>query len=633
MPINVPQYGGQQVGVAPAPGVQVPVGSGGQDALGSVAGLVNTLGRRAAEKAAEQDRAALIRDKAAVSDAVALVNGRYIKDVGELKRADGAYLVGIYGDKVKDFGSFVDETANSLLNARQRQLFHDERNRTLSNFHAAVDPHYQEQSAKMMVDSFHGRIASEQAVAVFDAVQGDGIAVRDQPLLDADGKQVAPAGLDTSTIDTRLDAMRQSAVEFAAENPDKLSGLTPEQFVKVTDESNRERVYTGVLNQFVSSGNDVMARLLFAKVGNQLPDAAKLSKDIDEIALEGDSQRAMDGIMNQIASDVQLVGAVRQKVGNGPLQETPRPTLEELHRRALSMTDQVPEHLRATVRKKIDEAVKLEKQKQTLRHDATFNDLYSGIESNDLDSAALERNTRFKDLPGPRKDSLRTYLKSHRDGTYASTDPALYDKLSTMAAEDPEAFLRESLIDYSAQQKLSASDRTFFEGRQQKIKAGLTGKGVEDGFISAEERTNQAAAELFPKAHQATERGTFKRAVNALLVGEHPGEKNFSMDDTEKAIKIVLKQEVWSDRSLLGRWFPEDARDVPFALRGISDYLTRSGQPVNDATIRQVWEESNEIPRDEQHRIAEALRANGKPVDGANIYVMWKAKQAAGKRP
>lgn len=204
-------------------------------------------------------------------------------------------------------------------------------------------------------------------------------------------------------------------------------------------------------------------------------------------------------------------------------------------------------------------------------------------------------------------NSLRAYAEQMAGGGPRRTNPETLIDLSTMSAEDPQAFGELDMLAYRA--NLSDSDFEEFVDLQRKIKTGtLDGKAT--GFMTVNQVRDERLAEIFGSARPLSKESEKAKQRRRQFVEQYEGQlKAFreqnkraaGADDARKILddmtaEVAVNRDFWFDTSKPAyELSDEDIPDVPASDRNeIITELRKRGKPVTDAAIIDLYRRVNQ---------------------------------------
>lgn len=199
-------------------------------------------------------------------------------------------------------------------------------------------------------------------------------------------------------------------------------------------------------------------------------------------------------------------------------------------------------------------------------------------------------------------NSLRSYAEQMAGGGPRRTNPETLIELSTLSAEDPQAFGELDMLAYRA--NLSDSDFEEFVDLQRKVKTGtLDGKAT--GFMTVNQVRDERLAEIFgsarPLAKESEKAKQRRRQFIEMYEGQlkafrEQNKRAAGADDARKILddmtaEVVINRDFWLDtKKPAYKVTGEDIPDVPDADRNeIISELRKRGKPVTDQAIIDLY--------------------------------------------
>lgn len=201
--------------------------------------------------------------------------------------------------------------------------------------------------------------------------------------------------------------------------------------------------------------------------------------------------------------------------------------------------------------------------------------------------------------------SMQNYLDKQGNPT---TDQATFYKLSQRAAEDPEAFSKENLLDY--RDKLSNSDFQQVAGLQRSVTAALKGDAAKEADVKRVATVQQQISAVMDRIglKRGEEgyaiRGEFQQTARAAIKRETDAKGH---DLTEPEVDEVLSRLALKGEVRSGKWYRADADKYAFQVQGTPEEADFVAVPYGDMTA------------DQRAQAAAALKAKGLPVTEDSI--------------
>lgn len=214
--------------------------------------------------------------------------------------------------------------------------------------------------------------------------------------------------------------------------------------------------------------------------------------------------------------------------------------------------------------------------------------------------AFLNGGGKYADLPITVKNrlkpsalnSLRAYAEA---GTKTVTAPETLIQLSSLSADDPQAFGELNMLDYRG--NLSDQDFEEFVDLQRKIRTGqLDGKAT--GFQSITQVRDAKLRELFP----GTQKGANQAKINDFVMKFEGQLKAFKQDNGRAARA-------------------EDARKI---LDDLTAEVATGGFFNSTKAAYQLTDEDTQVPQQYRDAIVSELRRRGKPVTVEAIRTVYQ---------
>jgi len=548
---TVQRYGERKVGTAPIPGVRktaadtpASLGAGVGAAMAGVGAQVAQIGvQQFAElQAHERERA----DDVALMDAKNQLarwetDRLYDPETGALAQK-GKNALGLPETLDAELATLTGEI-EQRLNARQRDKFAKVKGDAGLNLHATIQRHIFGQIQAYEGEELQARIENGQSLAIANAM---------------DPRRV---GVELNSV---IDDVKKSAPRL---------GLGPEQ-VKAQVEKITSATHVGVIERLLTNEQTNAAQIYFEETKGQIAgDAmARVEKGLEEGTLRGDSQKQADAIIAK----------------GGTLTE----------QRAAVKAIEDPK-LRDEVQQRVEHEAAVQEKITRDTDEATLTSAYNTIDQSH-DVRAIPPAT-WAALPGNSRAALRAYAEHAAKGTPVETDLPTYYALMQQAAEDPETFVGQNLLNYK--HKLDEVEFKQIAGLQLSIRSGDRAKAdkglddfrtetsvINDALSIAGIEPTPADKDTAGKARVARFRGLVADEVRRV---QDVTKKKATNDDLEAIAQRILAREI-TDKG----WFWDSTRslataaiaDVPPADRTqIEDALRRHGQPLNDDTVLDVW--------------------------------------------
>jgi hypothetical protein len=197
-------------------------------------------------------------------------------------------------------------------------------------------------------------------------------------------------------------------------------------------------------------------------------------------------------------------------------------------------------------------------------------------------------------------NSLRSYAEQMAGGGARRTNPETLIDLSTMSAEDPQAFGEIDMLAY--RDRLSDGDFEEFVDLQRKIKTGtLDGKAT--GFMSVNQVRDERIKDIFgsPAKQSETQKQRRRQFIEQfegqLKAYREQNKKSAGADDARKILddmtaEVAVSRDFWFDTTKPA--YAVTGEDIPDADRSeIIAELTKRGKQVTDQAIIDLYRRVN----------------------------------------
>lgn len=220
----------------------------------------------------------------------------------------------------------------------------------------------------------------------------------------------------------------------------------------------------------------------------------------------------------------------------------------------------------------------------------------------------------WANLDGSQRSALRSYANALARGTPIETDLATYYGLMRKAGDDPEAFVKENLLNYRATigetefKQLANLQLALRQGDTKKAAAELSGFQTKSEILDG--TLNSYRINPNPKAgsKEAGAIGQLRRMLDLRVQGQEAltGKKPTNVD-----MQHMLDELLSAKVSTPGSWAHTWANIWPGGLP-----FYQKEKRLIDATI-------DDVPSTDRTQIEQALRAKGRPVSDATILDLW----------
>lgn len=384
---------------------------------------------------------------------------------------------------------------------------------------------------------------------------------------------------DPRRVGEELDRMR-SAIK--ASGPQL--GLGPEA-IKQQLENVTSATHVGVINRLLANEQTAKANAYFQEAKGEISgDAlAGVEKALDEGTLRGESQKAADKIIATGDSLTKQREAVRAI-------EDPK--------------------LRDATMERIEHEASIKDREDRERDEATLTKAYTLVDKthnvNAIDPAT------WAGMSGGSRSALRSYAEHLAKGIPVETDLGTYYGLMRKAAEDPQGFSTQNLLEQKA--RLGETEFKQLAELQLSIRKGDAARADKElaGFRTKSDiiENSVVAYGLDPRAKPDTPAGraiaTLQRMVDLRVDAVQSGGKKATNVEIQQIVDDVLSAQApgrkgsWLGLVTSDPFFDENPKrvvdmtigDVPAGERShIEAALRRAGKPISDAMILNAFQE------------------------------------------
>lgn len=568
---TVQRYGQRRVGTAALPGVRrtaaetaLSTGAGVERERGRTAQAFSSLAGQVADVAIDT-RGQLIEQETRRADEVALLDAEnristweqqrlYDPEAGAFAQR-GKNAMGLPETIAQEYSDLTGEVEASLGTDRQREAFAKLRQRRGLDLDLSIRRHVFTQMQAYEGEELNAAISTSKDAAIANALDPRRV-----------GEELTRAVTAIKTHGPRV-------------------GMGPEQIEKQIGDV-RTAVHVGVIDRLLATDNIRTAQVYFEEAKEQISgDAlARVEKALEEGGLRKAAQKAADEI-------VTAGGTLTEQREKARAIEDPK------------LRDEVTQRIEheATVRERAER----EAEETRLRTAYDLVDRYKDV-------AAIPPG-QWSQLTGGARSALRNYAEALAQGVPVKTDLAAYYGLMQQAANDPEAFTKRNLLEFRgkldevefkqlAQLQLQyrrgdtkAADKTLtgFRTTNAIIEDSLTLFGVDPNSKATTEE-GKAVAQLRRMVDRRVE-------AHANLTGKEPSNADVQQMVDELLSAGETKKGSWWSIFPGGAPFRDKTRSIlsltvgdisPSDRKLVEDALRRSGRPVSDATILDLYIET-----------------------------------------
>lgn len=339
------------------------------------------------------------------------------------------------------------------------------------------------------------------------------------------------------------------------------------------------QTHTSVIDQLLADGNDKAASAYFEAAGGQIEgdklDAVK--KALEEGSLRGESQRKADDIIRQGGTLTQQLEKAKGLEGK----------------------------LRDQVEQRLEHNAAVEERAQREASETASRQAYDLIDrSSSVDAIPPAQWASFD---GSQRSAMIHYARLKAEGVPVETDYPTYYALMDQAGKDPQAFLKQNLMNYRA--KLSDVEFKQLAGLQLSVRNGEQNaleKNV-PGFRTKQEIVDDTLVNygIDPRAKPTSAEGKAIANLRRLLdqrieAVQSDGKTKVTNVEIQQALDDILGTQVTTP----GSWWG--------LLPGHSATLREQKRRAVDMNI-------DDVPADKRQRIEQRLRQRGLQPTDANI--------------
>jgi len=269
---------------------------------------------------------------------------------------------------------------------------------------------------------------------------------------------------------------------------------------------------------------------------------------------------------------------------------------------------------RDAVMQRLEHEAAIKEREDRVRDETTLRGVYDIVDqTHDVTKIPA---TTWATLEGSQRSALRGYANALARGVPVETDLPTYYALMQQAADDPEMFTKQNLLNYRA--KLGETEFKQFASMQASLRSGDRKKADHDlGAFRTHDQLlkdtlTQYGIDPTPKDGTAEAKAIaqLRRMLDVRMqaFGEITGKKP-SNDDIQQTLDDLLSQSV----TVPGSWWN----------------IFPGGQPFFDKQKRVLDLTIGDVPANDRTLIERALRTRGRPVTDATVldlYIETKAR-------
>jgi hypothetical protein len=552
---TVQTYRGRQVGTAALPGVRkvaaetdLSTGAGLQlakaqtgQAIAQLGGVITKVAVQAIEQ--ERQKADTVAILEAENELARWEHKRLYDPAGGALTTQGKAAMPLPEDVGREYEEVAGEIGKRLATPRQHQLFEKMRINRGLNLDLTLRRHVAGEMQEYAADELKANVTNHVNEAVASAND--------------------PARIGQS--------LQQAITSLQAGAP--AAGMGPAE-LEAAIEGVKTETHTGVINRLLAQGKDRQARTYFEGTRDQIAGRAlpQIEKALEAGTTLGEAQRAFDEIT---------------KAGG---------TFAEQRAKAKAIED--PEVRKETLALVEHEEIVNDKLERD-REEKTLVDAYNVVDK--TKSVTGINPAVWASMDGSQRSALHHYAKMLAAGNGIKTDIETYQALLDQAANDPQTFAAQNLLNYRGKlddveyKQVAQLQLSLRQGDRKAADDALAGYRTESSVI--EDSLRQAGID--PADKKKAGPVAFLRqqvAERAAALVQVTGKKPTNAD-IQGIVDEILQKPISAEGSWWRLWTPVEKRlidltisDVPAADRAqIEQSLKRQGWIVNDQTVLDLY--------------------------------------------
>jgi len=411
-----------------------------------------------------------------------------------------------------------------------------------------------------------------------------------QALVENARESAVANGLDPRRVGQELDR----GVTAIQKHAPRL-GFGPEQIEKQVADF-RSATHEGVIDRLLANDQHKAAQVYYEETKSQIAGVAvtRIEKALEAGATRGEAQNLTDQILADPTLD----------------------TLTKQQEKAKELAGDRPE-LRDALNQRLEHAAAIKEKTDRDRDEQTLIGAYTIVDrTHDVTSIPA---SVWSQLPGPARAGLRSYAEHLARGVPVQTDLPTYYALMQQAAEDPETFVKQNLLNYRA--KLDEGEFKQFAQMQASLRSGDRKRADQDlGAFRTHDQIlkdtlNQYGIDATPKdgTPEAAAVAQLRRMLDLRMqtFGAITGKKPTN-DDIQQTLDDLLSTSV----TVPGSWWN----------------IFPGGKPFFDQQKRLMDLTIADVPAADRTLIENALRRRGRPVTDTTVLDLYLETKARGRR-
>lgn len=357
-------------------------------------------------------------------------------------------------------------------------------------------------------------------------------------------------------------------------------GLGPEQVARQVDALTTS-THAGVIQAMLANDETGAAQVYYEETKSQIKGDAvgRIEKALAEGKVRKEAQTETQRILGMPGLTLAQQREQAKRIDDPEVQDAVLQRLEH----------------EATVRDRVEKD----------QHDATLRSIYDRVDKG-VSLETLLASREWAALDGNERNALRIYHQRKVEGLPVKTDDPTYYALMQQAADDPQTFVSQNLLNY--RHKLGDSEFKSLAGLQLSIKSGdrkaadkeLAGFRTKDDLITdalAQYKIETRPSEQTPAQKAAI--AQLRRMLDARIDTVQAEGRKVTNTEIQKTLDAILSQST----TVPGSWWN----------------IFPGGKPFYDQQKRLIDLTIDDVPAEDRRQIEQALRRRGRPVSDATI--------------